>query len=233
MKKILSLIMILTALSACIPLSANAEISKKINANIKTKKVPAGTVLKLKLLNSVGSESASLGDQFDMMVIDNVKVNNDIVIPTGSVIRGSVEQVQPAKMLYKGGVIRLYFDHIVSSTGKQVPFYAGICNNKAVTYDGSLSSKTTYSTAFQKTADTTKSIVVNPTAWAWEKGESLGNVPKYIFAPLTAVAALPVAGIYFAGDTIADIFKKGEDISLRQGDILQVQLLKPIDMPVY
>ncbi len=233
MKKILTLIIILTAFFTYMPMCANAEISKKINANIKTKRVPEGTVLKLKVLDSVSSGSASLGDQFDMMVIDNIKVNNDIVIPKGSVIRGSVEEVQAPKMLYKGGVIRLYFDHIVSATGKQVPFYAGICNNKAVTYDGALSSKTTYSTALQKTANTTKNIVVTPTTRAWEMGEDLGSVPKYIFAPITAIVTVPIAGIYFAGGAIADIFKKGEDISLIQGDIIQVQLLKPIDMPVY
>ncbi len=234
MKKLFSLAVLILVLLMFFTIPAGAAVSKKINANIKTKKVPAGTVINLKFLDSVSSSSASLGDQFDLMVVDNVKVNNDIVIPQGSVIRGSIEEVQPPKMLYKGGVVRLYFDHIVSSTGKQVPFYAGICNNKNVTYDGSLSSKTTYSTALSKTAETTKNIVVTPTSWAWEKGEDMLNgAPKYIFAPVTAIVTAPAAGLYFAGDAIADVFKKGRDISITQGDVIQVQLLKPIDMPVY
>ena len=61
----------------------------------------------------------------------------------------------------------------------------------------------------------------------------LNGTPKYVFAPLTAIVSAPVAGIYFVGDTVADIFKKGKDMSVIQGDTLHVQLLKPLDMPVY
>lgn len=234
MKKIISLFLVCMCIAACGACESFAAVNKQINANIKTKRVPAGTVIKLKLLDPVSSSNMELGDQFDLMVTDNVKVNNSVVIPQGTVIRGSVEELQKPKMLYKGGVIRLYFDHIVSATGKQVPFYAGICNNSNVTYDGALSSKTTYRTALSNTAQTTKNIVVKPTSWAWEKGdEMLNGAPKYVFAPLTAIVSAPVAGVYFVGDSVADVFKKGKDINLNQGEIIQVQLLKPLDMPVY
>ena len=215
-------------------IEVNAAINKKINANINTKKVPAGTIINLKLLEPVSSANMNLGDRFDLMVLDNVVVNNSVVIPKGSVIRGSIEEVNAPSILYKGGMIRLYFDHIVSPTGKQVPFYAGICNNENLTYDGALSSNTTYKTAITKTVKTTKNIVVKPTIWAWEKGDDILNgTPKYLFAPITAIVTAPVAGIYFVGDAIADVFKKGENFSMNQGDVLQVQMLKSLDMPAY
>ncbi|MCD7740263.1 MAG: hypothetical protein LUH11_02830 [Candidatus Gastranaerophilales bacterium] len=234
MKKIYSLILLVFTFFVFTGLESYSEINKQINANIKTKRVPSGTVLRLKMLDSVGSSASSLGDQFDMMVTENIKVDNVVVIPQGSVIRGSIEEVRTPKMLYKGGLIRLYFDHIVSSTGKQVSVYAGICNNKNITYDGALSSKTTYSTALSKTAQTTKNIVVKPTSWAWEKGENMLNgAPKYVLSPITAIVCSPAAALYFAGDSIADVFKKGSNIQINQGEIIQVQLLKPLDMPVY
>ena len=234
MKKLFSLLIIVCTMFICTGIEANSAVNKKINANIKTKRVPSGTIITLKVLDPVSSSNSSLGDQFDLMVTENVKINNSIVIPQGSVIRGSIEEVSAPKMLYRGGMVRLYFDHIVSATGKQVPFYAGICNNKNITYDGALSSNTTYKTAFSKTTQTTKNIVVKPTTWAWEKGEDMFNgSPKYVFAPLTAIVSVPVAGVYFVGDSIADIFKKGENININQGETIQVQLLKPLDMPVY
>ncbi len=233
MKKIFSLLLICT-MFLFTGLESYSAVNKQINANIKTKRVPEGTVITLKLLDPVSSAAGSLGDQFDLMVVENVKVKNSVVIPQGSVIRGSIEEIQAPKMLYKGGLVRLYFDHIVSSTGKQVPVYAGICNNKNVTYDGALSSKTNYGTAFSNTIETTKNIVVKPTSWAWDKGEDMLNgAPKYVFAPLTAIVSAPVAGVYFIGDSIADVFKKGKNIELNQGETIQVQLLKPLDMPVY
>ncbi|MBQ9245228.1 hypothetical protein IJ182_03065 [bacterium] len=234
MKKIFSIIVLLFATVLFMANGAYSAVNKQINANIKTKRVPAGTVITLKLLDPVSSATAAVGDQFDLMVVNNIIVENSIVIPQGSVVRGSVEAVQAPKMLYKGGMLRLYFDHIVSATGKQVPFYAGICNNQNVTYDGALSSKTTYSTALGETTERTKNIVVKPTTWAWEKGDELLNgSPKYVMAPVTAVVSSPVAGVYFVGDSIADLFKKGKNMNISQGETIQVQLLKPLDMPVY
>ena len=85
----------------------------------------------------------------------------------------------------------------------------------------------------KKTAETTKSIVTTPTTWAWEKGEDLGKgYAKYAFAPVAAIVSAPVAGIYFVGDSIVNVFRKGEDFSMNQGDTIQVQLIKPLDMPV-
>lgn len=234
MKKISALLIITFTVFLFTTGIAFAAVNKKINANIKTKRVPVGTVINLKLLDNASSSNNSTGDGFEFMVNENVKVNDDVVIPIGSVVRASADEVTAPGMLYKGGMIRFYFDHIVSLTGKQISFNAGICNNPSVTYDGGLSSKTNYGTAISKTAQTTKKIVVTPTVAAWEKGDDMLNgFPKYIFAPVTAIVAAPVAGIYFIGDSIADIFKKGEDITLNSGDVIQVRLTKPLDMPVY
>lgn len=234
MKKLISLFIIVLL---CFFTTANesfSAVNKKMNANIKTKRVPAGTTINLKLLDPLNSTSMEIGDQFGLMVTDNVKVNKSVVIPKGTMVRGSIEDISKPAILYKGGTIRLYFDHIVSATGKQIPFVAGIANNPNVTYDGALSSKTTYKTALEKTAQTTKNIVVKPTTWAWEKGDDmLSGGPKYVFAPITALVCTPVAGIYFVGDAIADVFKKGKDININQGETIQVQLIKPLDMPVY
>ena len=233
MKKIFSLLFTFVVMFAFTSNVSFSAVNKQINANIKTKRVPAGTIIKLRVLDPVNSSTASVGDQFDLMVVDNIFVKNAVAIPQGSVVRGSLEEVQPSKILYKGGLIRLYFDHIVSSTGKQVPFSAGICNNLSVTYDGALSSKTNYMTALSKTVQKTKNIVVKPTTWAWDKGENLYNgSPKYVMAPLAALVSAPIAGFYFIGDSVVNVFRKGENYSINQGDTIQVQLLKPLDMPV-
>ncbi len=234
MKKIFSFLIIFLMIFNFSFAQANAAIDKKMNANLRTKRVPEGTIINLKLLNSIDSAQMKLGDSFNLMVAENVIVNNETVIPQGSVIRGSVDEVRAPKLFYRGGVIRLYFDHIVSSTGKQVPVYAVICQNSNLTLDGALGSNTKYSDALGDTVQTTKDIVVNPTSWAWDKGDELLNgSPKYIMAPLTAIVCTPIAGVYFIGGAIYDIFKKGENVYLNKGEIIKIQLLKPLDMPAY
>ncbi len=211
-----------------------AATNKTINADIITKRIPEGTTLKLQLLNPISSENMQEGDPFNSMVTEDVKVNKSIVIPVGSMIRGSIEKVKPKKMLSKGATIYLNFDHVVSPTGKQVPLNVGIYRNKALTYDGGLSSKTNYGTATVQNAHNTAKIVKTCTKWGWETGDkTLNGYPKFALAPISAIVSVPAAGIYFIGDSIVDIFKKGDDIIFNQGDELQVMLVKPLDMPVY
>lgn len=234
MKKIFSVVLIAFVCLFMININYCFATGKQINANIKTKRLEKGTVINLKTLSDVSSLTAKIGQQIDFMVTDNIIVRNSVVIPEGTVVRGIVQETIAPKKLYKGGSFRVYFDHIVSPTGKQVPFQAGICNNQYLTYDGSLSSNTNYLTALNKTVDNTKNIVTVPVKWAWTKGEEIkSGKTKYVFAPITAIVTVPVAGIYFVGDSVVDMFKKGEDISLQQGDIIQVKLLQSLDMPVY
>ena len=38
---------------------------------------------------------------------------------------------------------------------------------------------------------------------------------------------------YFIGDSVADMFRKGQDVYINSGDIMNVKLVNPIDIPVY
>ena len=74
MKKIFSVLIAICAMFLFTGIGADCAVNKKINANIKTKRVPAGTVITLKVLDPVGSSTSSLGDQFDLMVTENIKL---------------------------------------------------------------------------------------------------------------------------------------------------------------
>ena len=77
-----------------------------------------------------------------------------------------------------------------------------------------------------------RNFIINVNGKTFEVGvEEVGATASV--APVAPVVSAPVAGIYFVGDAVADVFKKGENISINQGDIIQVELVKPIDMPVY
>lgn len=213
---------------------AGAITNKTINADVGTKRIPSGTIIKLKLIDPIGSEAMKMGDQFDLMTTEDIRVDKCIIIPVGSVIRGYVDKISPSRMLSKGAVIYLDFDHIVGPTGKQVPLKVGIAACSKLTYDGGLGSKTNYGTATVQNAKTTANIVKVSTNWGWQTGDQILNGgPKYVLAPLSAMISAPAAGIYFIGDSVYNIFKKGDDIQLNQGDTINLMLLKPLDMPMY
>lgn len=223
---------ILTVFSA-VTFSYAAE-NKKINADVGTRRIPQGTVLNLKLIDPISTSAMNLGDQFDVMTIGDIKVGKNIIVPKGTVIRGSINKIVPSKMLSKGATIYLDFDHIVSPTGKQVPINVGMCSNQYLTYDGGLSSKTNYGTAIVQNGRNTAKIVSTSTKWGWETGSQvLHGYPKYVLAPVSAVVSVPVAGLYFIGDSVYDLFKKGDEVLINQGEVLKVLLTKPLDMPKY
>ena len=115
-----------------------------------------------------------------------------------------------------------------------IPLDLALCNNKYLTYDGKLSTKTNYGTAIRQNAENAKNIITKSTTWAWETGDEFwGGVPKYFMAPTTAVFSTIGAGFYFVGDAIVDMIKKGDDIVINQGEILFVYLVNSIDMPLY
>ena len=219
-------------------LTNNAAFSaiqnKTIQANVGTKRIPVGTKIKLKLLDPINSDMMEMGDQFAMVTIEDIKVDNTVIVPCGSIIRGSINKIKTSKMLSRSAIVYLDFDHIVAPTGKQVPLKVGICGSREITVDGGLGTNTNYGTATVQNAKNTVKIVKFSTKWGWEKGnEILSGYPKYILAPLGAMVSTPAAGIYFIGDSIVDVFKKGEDVSLSQGEKIDLMLLKPLDMPVY
>ena len=76
MKKLISLFIIVLLCCFTTANESFSAVNKKMNANIKSKKVPAGTTINLKLLDPLSSSSMEIGDQFSLMVTDNVKVNN-------------------------------------------------------------------------------------------------------------------------------------------------------------
>ena len=234
MKKTL-MIFLMSAMLIFTQISTQAETKdSKINANAAFKKLEAGTILKVRLQEPIGTAYLKTGAPFTVVILEDIKEGKKIVVPQGTLIRGSLDYVSPAKRFSKGAVLGMDFDHIVSPNGKQIPIDVALCNNRFLTYDGKLSTKTNYGTAIKQNAETAKNIITKSTQWSWEKGdEMLNGFPKYIFAPVTAIFATPAAGLYFIGDGIVDMFKKGDEIAINQGEILYVYLVNSVDLPVY
>lgn len=231
--KLLSLICLSVTVAVFTANNAYSLTNKKIDADIGTKRIPQGTILELKLIDPISSASMALGDEFSLMTMQDTIIDKNIIIPAGSVIRGAIQKVNSRRMLSKGASIYLDFDHVVSPTGKQVPLAVGICYSPNITIDGGIGNGQNYGTAIKKNAQITANIVKTSTKWGWETGENvLEGYPKYVLTPLAAMASAPVAGIYFLGGAVVDLFRKGDDISLNQGDTIKVMLLKPLDMPI-
>jgi hypothetical protein len=71
-----------------------------------------GTPVKLRLQRTVSSADAQVNDTVDFDVLEEVKVNDLVVIPKGSVALGTVTEAQPKRRMGRGGKLNVNIDAV-------------------------------------------------------------------------------------------------------------------------
>lgn len=212
-------------------LFVQTAISAPFSANAKTKRIPAGTNFSLKMLNSIDTSYNTAGNDFTAMLITDQKAedNEDVILPMGSIVRGSIRAITPAKRMSKGAVLYLDFDHVVTPNGRQIPLSLTLTGRTDTTYDGGITTTRGYKDAWRKTCTKSADITRNAVDWG---SDVTDNGFKYVIIPFAAIGgAFGTAG-YFVYDSVADAIKKGENVHLFKNDILNVILTEPVDVPV-
>ena len=202
------------------------------NATAKTKRIPAGTMFQLEFLQPVSTFSGSSGDSFVATLLNEQISGANVILPAGTVVRGSVQEIKSAKYFSRGAKLYLDFDHVVTPTGRQIPLEMAVAQFDKIFYDGGLYKNLGYGEAVKANLNRASEIIKNSTEYGKKAGESAPGI-QYLTAPLCAVAGFIGGAGYFIGDSVADMFRKGLDVYINTGDIINVKLVNPIDIPVY
>jgi len=211
-------------------LIAQVAIAAPFSGNAKTKRIPAGTKLELKLLNPVGTGMNAVGSSFNAMLLTDQKAEDDVILPMGSIVRGNIRAITPSKRMSKGAILYLEFDHVVTPNGRQLPLTLNIVGRSDITFDGGLTTTRGYSDAWKQTCQKSGQITKNAVSW----GEDVTNDSgwKYVVVPFSAAGGAIGSAGYFVYDSIADMIRKGKDVQLNIGEVLNVILVEPVDIPV-
>ena len=225
MKKILILAMSLL-------FAANTVMAGAFKADARTKRIPAGTVFQLEFLQPISTFSGCEGDSFVATLKNELSTDANVILPSGSVVRGSVSKVNTSKRFSRGAKLYLDFDHVVTPNGRQIPLDMAVCQFDNIYYDGSLYKNLGYGEAIQKNYERAVEITKNATNYGMSAGESAPGI-QYLTTPICAVGGF-IGGVgYWVGDGIVDMFRKGKEVYINKGDVLKVKLINPIDVPVY
>lgn len=219
-------------LTLAVVILSNAAIAVPFRADARTRRIPAGTKLKLQLIDPVTTIAGSEGDPFSAMLLDDQTSGTSIILPAGSIVRGCINKIKPIKRLSRGAVLYLDFDHVVTPNGRQLPLSMSVYNRAKITDDGGLYNSKGYGEALQKNWAKTVDITKSATQFGMDLGEDAFTGAVYLTAPICAAGGAFGGGAYLVGDSIIDLFRKGEDVLLNQGTILDVMLTNPIDVPV-
>ncbi len=204
----------------------------QIQADIKTKRIPAGTKLELEMANSVLSESLSQGDMFSAYLTRDVRTVSTMILPRGTIVRGNVSKVTESKRPYRSAVLYLNFDHVVAPNGQQLPIKAGLCEDFNLTDNGGIKGGGNYGTKVKKNWSKSGAIIKKSTKWGITSGEDLFKGGKYLVTPFAAIGGTIAGAGYFVGVSVADLFKKGEDVYIQKGQVFNILLLEALDVPV-
>lgn len=221
---------ILTAITLC--LTFGAVFAGPFRADAKTKRIPAGATFQLEFLQPVSTYSGGTGDSFVATLLNEQTSDSSVILPAGTVVRGSISNVNTAKYFSRGAKLYLDFDHVVTPTGRQIPLDMAVCQFDKIYYDGGLYKNLGYGEAVQKNYERAVEITKNSTEFGKKAGESAPGI-QYLTTPLCAIGGFFGGVGYFIGDSVADMFRKGQDVYINTGDIMNVKLVNPIDIPVY
>lgn len=214
-------------------ITTQITLAAPFNGNAKTKRMPAGTNLQLKMLNGLNTSINTAGNIFSAMLLTDQTTEddtNDVILPAGSIIRGDITAIQQPKRMSKGAILYINFDHVVTPNGRQLPLTLNVIGRTDMTYDGGITTTRGYVDAWKKTCAKSADITKNSIAWGEDIVDDSGW--KYVTVPISALGgAFGTAG-YFVYGSIADMIKKGKHVNIAKDEILNVILVDPIDVPV-
>ena len=211
-------------------LACQSVLATPFNANAKTKRIPAGTELTLKMLNPVNTAINTQGTNFSATLLSDKAIGDEVILPLGSIVRGDILAIMPPKRLSKGAILYLNFDHVVTPNGRQIPLSLAVTGRADMTFDGGITTTKGYKDAWLKTCKKSGELTTNAISWGEEVVNDSGW--KYVTVPISAFGgALGTAG-YFVYGSVADLIKKGEHVNIQSGEIINVILVNPIDVPV-
>jgi hypothetical protein len=83
--------------------------------------IPEGRTLRVRLLETVSSRTASSGQHFDAELAAPVVIEGKTVLPESTPLRGRVVTARPSGRLHNPGYLRLTLDSIQAPNGNWVP----------------------------------------------------------------------------------------------------------------
>ncbi len=176
--------------------------------------VPAGTVIPVTLTSRISTKNARDGDGIYGKTVFPITVNNKIVIPEGSFVRGKVTEIRRPGRVKGKGELTLNFQTLVLPSGITVPIYTSL---GGVGGAGERKGEATVQGDSSKGED---AKTVGTTA---AQGALIG-----VIADRGRGAAVG-GGVGAAAGTAAVLLTRGKDLVLEPGTTIEIVLDRPVE----
>lgn len=176
--------------------------------------VPAGTVIPVTLTSRVTTKNAKDGDGIYGKTAFPITVNNKIVIPEGSYVRGKITEIRRPGRVKGKGELTINFQTLVLPNGITVPIYTSLGGAGGA---GARKGEATVE------GDSSKGDDAKTVGTTAAEGALIG-----VIADRGAGAGIG-GGIGAAAGTAAVLLTRGKDLVLEPGTTIEIVLDRPVE----
>ena len=195
--------------------------------------IPYGTKLQLTMAQNVTTKDIEQGDMFQAYLVNDIYVNNKLILPSRTIFRGRVSNVKYSKSFSRPASLTLSLDHLVTKYGSQLPLNSGLASNfeYILKKDGSLTTDGSYFKAVGADLKKSGQIISKTVKWGATAGDELFTGAKIIFVPVAFVGGTVAAVTSGAYNIIADLFRHGDEIVIKNGTKFNIILVSTLNVP--
>lgn len=211
----------------------NLPPKSTFKADLQSKRIAAGTIIEIRFLDSMSSLTSTEGNSFNACLEEDIRLNKKTVLPAGTLMRGTVNEVKKSKILKIPASLYLDFDHLVTPDGKQLDVSMRLTDisltKDCMGISGGGSYRLSVCDNFTDGVDFVRSAV----DWGNMAGDKfLNGYPKIVITPVAATGGFISSSLLFAGKSLVDIFMKGNEVIISQNQVAKGRLTEPIDIPL-
>src|SRR5438132_299052 len=176
--------------------------------------VPAGTVIPITLTNRITTLHAKDGDGIYAKTSFPITINNKIVIPEGSHVRGKITEVRRPGRVKGKGELTLSFQTLVLPSGLTIPIYTSLGGAGGA---GERKGEATVQ------GDSSKGDDAKTVGTTAAQGALIGVIAD------RGKGAVVGGGVGAAAGTAAVLLTRGKDLVLEPGTTIEIVLDRPIE----
>ena len=220
-------------IALCFLFNLRAQAAHQLYADMDGISIPYGTKINLQMAQNVTTKDIVQGDMFQAYLTQDIYVNNKLILPSMTIFRGRVVDVKYSRALSRPAALTLNLDHLVTKRGAQLPINSGLASNfnYILRTDSSLTTNGNYFKAVTRDLKKAGQIVPRTVKWGASAGDELFKGAKFLFVPVAAVGGVVAcvgSGVY---NTLADLFRHGDEIIIKKGTNFNIILLSTLDIP--
>jgi len=182
--------------------------------------VPAGTVIPVNLTSRFSTKHAKEGDGIYAQTALPIAVNNEILIPAGSFVRGKISHVKQPGRVKGRAELTFSFQNITLPTGASFEIYASLGGT------GGTVERKGEATIVRDKGDDQEQVLTDSA-----KGGGTGAVVGAVYGGGVGGAAKGAAvgaAAGAAGSGLAALIKRGDPLILEPGTMIEIVLDQPI-----